>query len=171
MARSYVARELCASAASRVAHGIHHRQRQRVLDVHGLTIDDPQALETAINDIAGVVTVGLFAHRGADVILLGSDTGVETLDPRALRMPAMTNLNVPGLSEIADVAAYMRGVGEAARAAAREVARADTAAKDRALRAMATADPRRTRRRCSRPTHRTSRVPGRRATTRRSSTA
>ena len=48
----------------------------------------------------------------------------------------MTNLNVPGLT---DVAAYMRGVGEAARAAAREVARADTDAKNRALHAMATA--------------------------------
>ena len=49
-------------------------------------------------------------------------------------MERMTNLNVPGL---ADVAAYMRGVGEAARAASREVARADTDAKDRALLAMA----------------------------------
>jgi glutamate-5-semialdehyde dehydrogenase len=48
----------------------------------------------------------------------------------------MTNLNVPGLT---DVAAYMRGVGEAARAAAREVARADTDVKNRALHAMATA--------------------------------
>src|SRR5215211_3382793 len=48
----------------------------------------------------------------------------------------MTNLNVPGL---ADVAAYMRGVGEAARAASREVARAGTDAKNRALHAMATA--------------------------------
>ncbi len=51
-------------------------------------------------------------------------------------MERMTNLNVPGL---ADVAAYMRGVGEAARAASREVARADTDAKNRALLAMAAA--------------------------------
>jgi glutamate-5-semialdehyde dehydrogenase len=51
----------------------------------------------------------------------------------------MTNLNVPGLAAIADVAAYMREVGAAARAAARELARADTSAKDNALRAMATA--------------------------------
>src|SRR5215831_14691775 len=48
----------------------------------------------------------------------------------------MNDLNVPGM---ADVAAYMRGVGEAARAASREVARADTNAKNRALHAMATA--------------------------------
>ena len=51
----------------------------------------------------------------------------------------MTDLAVPGLEAFADVAAYMRGVGEAARAAARELARADTAAKDRALVAMAAA--------------------------------
>jgi glutamate-5-semialdehyde dehydrogenase len=52
---------------------------------------------------------------------------------------AMTNLAVPGLGTFADVAAYMRGVGEAARAASRVLARADTAAKDRALAAMAAA--------------------------------
>ena len=40
------------------------------------------ALETTINGIAGVVTVGLFAHRGADVILVGTETGVQTLTPR-----------------------------------------------------------------------------------------
>jgi len=51
----------------------------------------------------------------------------------------MTNLAVPGLGTFADVAAYMRGVGEAARAASRLLARADTAAKDRALAAMAAA--------------------------------
>ncbi len=49
----------------------------------------------------------------------------------------MTNLNIPGLHDIDDVAAYMHGVGVAARSAARAVARADTGAKDRALRAMA----------------------------------
>ena len=51
----------------------------------------------------------------------------------------MTNLNIPGLAQNADVAAYMRAVGEAARAAARDLARASSAAKDRALRAMADA--------------------------------
>ena len=51
----------------------------------------------------------------------------------------MTNLNIPGLGEFADVAAYMRGVGETARAAARELARADTATKNAALAAMAAA--------------------------------
>jgi len=51
----------------------------------------------------------------------------------------MTNLAVPGLGTFADVAAYMRGVGEAARAASRVLARADSAAKNRALSAMAAA--------------------------------
>jgi len=51
----------------------------------------------------------------------------------------MTNLNIPGLAQTDDVTAYMRAVGVAARAAARELARADSAAKDRALLAMAAA--------------------------------
>src|SRR5437016_2605331 len=51
----------------------------------------------------------------------------------------MTNLNVPGLGTFDDVAAYMRGVGEAARNAARSIARADTAAKNTALEGMASA--------------------------------
>ena len=82
-------------------------------------------------------------------------------------MERMTNLNVPGL---ADVAAYMRGVGEAARAAAREVARADTDAKNRALLAMATARSGARKAGSSRPTRRTSTPRGRRAWTMRSST-
>ena len=53
-----------------------------ILDVHGLSIIDPSALEAKIRAIDGVVTVGLFAARGADVILLGSDAGVRTIEPR-----------------------------------------------------------------------------------------
>jgi ribose 5-phosphate isomerase A len=52
-----------------------------ILDVSGLTILDPPALEANIRAIAGVVTVGLFAQRGADVILLGGDAGVRTIKP------------------------------------------------------------------------------------------
>ncbi len=82
MARSYVAREL-------VALGGHPAWRMGfttdngnvVLDVAGMSIRDPVALETRINQIAGVVTVGLFALRGANVILVGSETGVRTLRP------------------------------------------------------------------------------------------
>ena len=50
-----------------------------ILDVHDLTITDPVALECEINQIAGVVTVGLFAKRGADVLIIASDKGVDTL--------------------------------------------------------------------------------------------
>jgi ribose 5-phosphate isomerase A len=50
-----------------------------ILDVHGLSILNPVELETTINQITGVVTNGLFARRGADVLLLGSADGVETL--------------------------------------------------------------------------------------------
>jgi ribose 5-phosphate isomerase A len=50
-----------------------------VLDAHGLAIRDPLAMECEINQWPGVVTVGLFAHRGADVCLLGTEAGVQTL--------------------------------------------------------------------------------------------
>ena len=49
-----------------------------VLDCHGLTILDPPALEAELNGIAGVVTNGLFARRGADVLLLATPDGVTT---------------------------------------------------------------------------------------------
>ena len=49
-----------------------------ILDVHGLAITDPPALETALNQIVGVVTNGLFARRAADVLLLGTSEGVQT---------------------------------------------------------------------------------------------
>jgi ribose 5-phosphate isomerase A len=50
-----------------------------IVDVHGLKIADPVALETQINNIVGVVTVGLFAAQGATVCLLGTADGVKTL--------------------------------------------------------------------------------------------
>jgi ribose 5-phosphate isomerase A len=50
-----------------------------ILDVHNLTITTPAELEARLNQIAGVVTNGLFAHRGADVLLLGTAQGVRTL--------------------------------------------------------------------------------------------
>ena len=49
-----------------------------ILDVHGLRIDDPVALETEVNQWPGVVTVGLFARRGADVVLVADPAGVRT---------------------------------------------------------------------------------------------
>jgi ribose 5-phosphate isomerase A len=51
-----------------------------IIDVKGLQIDDPLAFEALINSWPGVVTVGLFAARGANLCLLGADTGVERID-------------------------------------------------------------------------------------------
>lgn len=53
-----------------------------ILDVAGMRIDDPKVMESDINNIVGVVTAGLFALRGADVCLLGTDSGVRTLQFR-----------------------------------------------------------------------------------------
>lgn len=50
-----------------------------IIDVKGLKISDPRGLEAQINAWPGVVTVGLFADRGANLCLLGTDTGVETI--------------------------------------------------------------------------------------------
>lgn len=72
MARSHVAREI----SKRGGHpewrdGTVTDNGNWILDVHGWRITDPTALETDLNQIAGVVSVGLFAHRGADVVLVG----------------------------------------------------------------------------------------------------
>jgi ribose 5-phosphate isomerase A len=79
MARSYVAREL-------VKLGGYPEWRQNfvtdngnlILDVHGLSIVNPAELEGALNQIVGAVSNGLFARRGADVLLLGTADGVQT---------------------------------------------------------------------------------------------
>ncbi|KAB8305338.1 ribose-5-phosphate isomerase RpiA [Erwinia endophytica] len=81
MARSYVAREL-------VKLGGLPEYRQHVvtdngniiLDVHNLVILEPIALEKAINALPGVVTVGLFATRAADIALIGTASGVKTIE-------------------------------------------------------------------------------------------
>ena len=99
MARSYVAREL-------VKLGGHPEWRMKdakaivtdngnwILDVHGLTITNPAELESSINQIAGVVTNGLFARRGADIALLASIDGVKTF----ARQQPVGNTNVTGVS-------------------------------------------------------------------------
>ncbi len=51
-----------------------------ILDIHGLQIEDPLKLENQINQIAGVVSVGLFAHRPANVLILGSDDGIRKIE-------------------------------------------------------------------------------------------
>ena len=80
MARSYVAREIVKLGGHpALRSGFTTDNGNVVLDIGGLSIVDPVALESTLNQIAGVVTVGLFARRGADVILLGGDSGVDTL--------------------------------------------------------------------------------------------
>ena len=80
MARAYVARELAALGGTPTLRaGFVTDNGNVILDLHGLSIADPVALETRINQIAGVVTNGLFACRGADVLLLAADDGVKTL--------------------------------------------------------------------------------------------
>ncbi len=80
MARSYVARELVKLGGDPVyRQGVITDNGNVILDVHNLTILDPRALETKINQIVGVVTNGLFAHRGADILIVGGEDGVKTL--------------------------------------------------------------------------------------------
>jgi ribose 5-phosphate isomerase A len=80
MARSYVSRELRAlGGRPEYRVGVVTDNGNQIVDVHGLRIHDPVALEQTINQIAGVVTVGLFARRPADVLIVGSDAGVRTI--------------------------------------------------------------------------------------------
>ena len=80
MARSYVARQLVRLGGQPVLReGGPTDSGNVILDVHNLRIVDPKALESEINQIAGVVANGLFARRGADLLLVGGDSGVETL--------------------------------------------------------------------------------------------
>jgi ribose 5-phosphate isomerase A len=81
MARQLVARQLVALGGQPVFRdGVVTDNGNHILDVHGLSIEDPRGLESAINQITGVVTVGLFAHRPADVLLLGTPAGVRRID-------------------------------------------------------------------------------------------
>lgn len=84
MARSYVARELLALLGENAVQPVYRQgvitdNGNQILDLHGLQIADPVELETQINQITGVVTVGLFARRPADVVILGTASGVTTL--------------------------------------------------------------------------------------------
>jgi ribose 5-phosphate isomerase A len=75
MARSMVAREILKLTGGQPVwrEGVTTDNGNWVLDVHGLTITDPVAMETALNQVPGVVSVGLFALRPADVVIIGGD--------------------------------------------------------------------------------------------------
>jgi ribose 5-phosphate isomerase A len=79
MSRAYVARELTKLGGKpQLREGFVTDNGNLILDVHGLSITDPAGLESRINEIVGVVTNGLFARRGADVLLLATPDGVKT---------------------------------------------------------------------------------------------
>jgi len=80
MARSFVARQLVKLGGTPVwRQGVVTDNGNVILDVQGLQIMEPLKLEDMVNRIAGVVTVGLFAHRPADVLILGTPTGARTV--------------------------------------------------------------------------------------------
>ena len=82
MARDLISRQLEALGGRPVwREGFVTDNGNDILDVHGLRIVDPPGLETTINQMPGVVCVGIFAHRGADLLLVGRDDGVESIGP------------------------------------------------------------------------------------------
>ncbi|MCM2307562.1 MAG: ribose-5-phosphate isomerase RpiA [Sulfuritalea sp.] len=86
MASAYVSRELAKLGGTpKLREGMVTDNGNLILDVHGLAITDPVGLETRINQIVGVVTNGLFAERGADVLLLATAEGVQTFYADAAR--------------------------------------------------------------------------------------
>lgn len=82
MARSYVARQLVKLGGTPVwREDFVTDNGNLILDVHDLEIMEPMKLESQINNIVGVVTVGLFAYRGADVLILGDEDGARVIKP------------------------------------------------------------------------------------------
>jgi len=83
MARSYVARELAKLGGQpKLREGFTTDNGNVILDVHNLDIMNPVELESAINQITGVVTNGLFARQPADIFLMGTPNGVKLIKPR-----------------------------------------------------------------------------------------
>src|SRR5688572_29221075 len=83
MARSYVGRELLRRGGHPVLReNFKSDNGNLVLDCHGLTLLDPPAMESDLNNLAGVVTNGIFARRPADLLLLAEPSGVRALSAR-----------------------------------------------------------------------------------------
>ena len=83
IARSHVGRELRKLGCHPELRGNYRTDNGNlILDCHGFTILDPPRLEAELNQIAGVVTNGIFARRPADLLLLGTPEGVKTIGPR-----------------------------------------------------------------------------------------
>ena len=80
MAQSFVARKMVKMRGQPIwREGFITDNGNHILDVHNLQITNPPELETRINQIPGVVTVGIFAHRPADVLIIAGDSGVRTI--------------------------------------------------------------------------------------------
>jgi ribose 5-phosphate isomerase A len=80
MARNYVARCLSRLGGRPVwRQGIVTDNGNHILDVHDLSISEPRSMESAMSQIAGVVTAGLFAHRPADLLIIGTAHGIQTV--------------------------------------------------------------------------------------------
>ncbi len=83
MAQAYVARQLVKHGGQPVyREGFITDNGNHILDVHNLKITDPPALERELNQIAGIVAVGIFADRPADVLIVGTDEGVKVSGKR-----------------------------------------------------------------------------------------
>jgi ribose 5-phosphate isomerase A len=80
MARSYVARQMVKAGGQPIwRQDFVTDNGNHIIDVHNLKIVNPIELETRFNQIAGVVTVGIFANRPADILLIGGAAGVKTI--------------------------------------------------------------------------------------------
>jgi ribose 5-phosphate isomerase A len=80
MAQSYVARQMVKAGGQPIwREGFVTDNGNHIIDVHNLKIANPLELETRFNQIAGVVTVGIFANRPADVLLIGGPSGIKTM--------------------------------------------------------------------------------------------
>ena len=81
MSVSYVKKQISKSIGGSpiIREGFTTDNGNLILDIHGLKIENPKTLENKINNIVGVVTNGLFANRGADILLLGTPNGVKTI--------------------------------------------------------------------------------------------
>jgi ribose 5-phosphate isomerase A len=83
MSTNYVKRQIAETTGGSpiLRDGFTTDNGNLILDIHGLKIKDPKRLENQLNNIVGVVTNGLFAARGADILLLGTANGVQAITP------------------------------------------------------------------------------------------
>lgn len=80
MAQSFVARQIIKMRGQPIwRENFVTDNGNHILDVHNLTISNPLELETRLNQLPGVLSVGIFSHRPADVLLVGGDDGVRTI--------------------------------------------------------------------------------------------